>query len=724
MKVGIAITFGAGFSGGRLHAFLVGAEMAAQGHEVTFICNQPPGFLDKLPAVPGKDQVKFEKLKFDLLRPPVGRRFDLWMVVQERSLNGRFYAPVFEHARRHGTPLLLLAFETPNWQEALLGPFKHGVADALMNETMRLGAQCLSLTQVGREWARRYFSATPPEDFHFLNPLVLASCYTEPVPRDDRLIVAFTRRSSGHKGQDTIFRLLNRRLRGWRVVLIDGLGASFELENYVRLKREVDGLDVELRSNITEAEKYRLLKSARVLLYPSTFEGFGLPPGEALYWGTPVICFELPVLRETYGDDLRYVPAADNVAFEAALHDELARTPTYAPAASARQVGDMERWRREIEALVATVVRRAHAPLALPQANTVHDFDVVIVDQIGDWNREDTALAAGVAPDACQSVRFNREIFGQRKSDRAMRPLLPNDTFLPLGNSDEDLRAKLLVALESTTSPLVFLTEDLLVCPAEVVQSACERLVTSGAQGAAIPVRWHFQGDDERHYRTRDGQLLAACGVFQREFLLHCLRSTTIAGCRAQPVIDLSYLVLAKGGVIVPATEGHADRLPPRTAPVESDMLPGGAGTWHADFRSQRGLLEALDPLPCRYPDNEEELAALTMIRRQMFAVIRDNFEGRLVKSRLREMTDALMQHSPAWRAMFDLRQPYRAKHQITDSYLLYGRAFLTSRHLALFLDSALAALADAMPVPAHQVVYRGIHDSLIALRERSEVVE
>lgn len=60
---------------------------------------------------------------------------------------------------------------------------------------------------------------------------------------------------------------------------------------------------------VSELELPALYASATALVYPSRYEGFGLPPIEAMACGTPVIASDIPPLRETVGDAALLVPA-------------------------------------------------------------------------------------------------------------------------------------------------------------------------------------------------------------------------------------------------------------------------------------------------------------------------------------------------------------------------------------------------------------------------------
>jgi glycosyltransferase involved in cell wall biosynthesis len=58
---------------------------------------------------------------------------------------------------------------------------------------------------------------------------------------------------------------------------------------------------VELRGYVPKAELVRLYQQAACLVFPSRYEGFGLPLVEAMACGTPVAAFEDPALREVAG---------------------------------------------------------------------------------------------------------------------------------------------------------------------------------------------------------------------------------------------------------------------------------------------------------------------------------------------------------------------------------------------------------------------------------------
>ena len=57
-----------------------------------------------------------------------------------------------------------------------------------------------------------------------------------------------------------------------------------------------------LTGYLNDDELRALYSSCRVFIYPSLYEGFGLPPLEAMACGAPVIASRIPALQETLSD--------------------------------------------------------------------------------------------------------------------------------------------------------------------------------------------------------------------------------------------------------------------------------------------------------------------------------------------------------------------------------------------------------------------------------------
>jgi glycosyltransferase involved in cell wall biosynthesis len=67
-----------------------------------------------------------------------------------------------------------------------------------------------------------------------------------------------------------------------------------------------------------------LYNLATVLAHPAHYEGFGLPPLEAMACGSPVVCSDAGSLPEVVGDAALMVPPEDVEAWAAALHRVIA----------------------------------------------------------------------------------------------------------------------------------------------------------------------------------------------------------------------------------------------------------------------------------------------------------------------------------------------------------------------------------------------------------------
>jgi glycosyltransferase involved in cell wall biosynthesis len=118
-------------------------------------------------------------------------------------------------------------------------------------------------------------------------PYVLAVGNLEPRKNLDRLLDAFfvTARDRGFDGK----LVLVGKGSGAQRILAKVRQAGFESR-------------VVLTGFVTEAELVVLYNRAKLFVYPSLYEGFGLPPVEAMACGCPVVASNTSVLPETLGD--------------------------------------------------------------------------------------------------------------------------------------------------------------------------------------------------------------------------------------------------------------------------------------------------------------------------------------------------------------------------------------------------------------------------------------
>jgi len=110
--------------------------------------------------------------------------------------------------------------------------------------------------------------------------------------------LVMTARLTTFKNPHPIFRLLDKKLdKKIKVALIGKNVTGLKFGGYKNI--EIDDLGI-----VDDEKKFMTLAQSKAMIFPSKFEGFGMPPGEALYFDKPVLAYDIPVLREVYGDSL------------------------------------------------------------------------------------------------------------------------------------------------------------------------------------------------------------------------------------------------------------------------------------------------------------------------------------------------------------------------------------------------------------------------------------
>lgn len=144
------------------------------------------------------------------------------------------------------------------------------------------------------------------ERFHITRPYLLYVGTIEPRKNLVRLLKAYS---------------LLKREQGIAHQMVLAGGRGWEAEEIYREAERTDG--VILTGYLTAEEKNALYQHAAAFVFPSLYEGFGIPPLEAMAFGCPVVCSNAASLPEVVGEAARLVDPLDELDIAQGIWDVL-----------------------------------------------------------------------------------------------------------------------------------------------------------------------------------------------------------------------------------------------------------------------------------------------------------------------------------------------------------------------------------------------------------------
>jgi len=154
--------------------------------------------------------------------------------------------------------------------------------------------------------------ATPLADL-VRQPYLLSMGSTRPHKDLPTLLKAFTRLASVHPDL--------------RLLLVGADDSGYLVAHLTVETPAAIGERVSFTGRVSDGQLRTLYAGAAVFAYPSFYEGFGLPPLEAMALGVPVVTVDAASLPEVVGEAALLVPPGDPVALAAAL-DRILTEPT------------------------------------------------------------------------------------------------------------------------------------------------------------------------------------------------------------------------------------------------------------------------------------------------------------------------------------------------------------------------------------------------------------
>lgn len=288
------------YSGGRYYNHQMAVNLARCGCKVTISTNRYPCFLPDFEAYGGQEHIRW------ILREPTAEDgpFDL---VIATPFEDTIYAQAF--AEEHGIPCAGVIYETPDWLHKYEPANTQFRTPTSLREVEAL-KKCdyiIALSEIGRQEAHKWLG-TPLDRIFIVNPALnnLACDEAKPIEKGKRPLVVFTGRLAGRKCWEKFLDTCLAMEEEFDIAVIGGNPALKNIGYTGSCAHEIRWYN-----RISDAEKFAVMKAADLFVVPSRFEGYGIVPGEALYCGKPCVVFDLPVLREVYGDRLVYAKWMD-----------------------------------------------------------------------------------------------------------------------------------------------------------------------------------------------------------------------------------------------------------------------------------------------------------------------------------------------------------------------------------------------------------------------------
>jgi glycosyltransferase involved in cell wall biosynthesis len=167
----------------------------------------------------------------------------------------------------------------------------------------RRASKIIAVSEATRADVLRYYSV-PAERVHVIHHGVDAALLNLRRENVERFVLCVSTLHP-HKNIERLLRAYAREPRDYRLVLAGMKGFQADA-----IERLIGQLGVRERVTVTgwipREDLVALYDRAWACVYPSTFEGFGMPALEAMAAGVPLLCSDIPPLREVAGDAAIY----------------------------------------------------------------------------------------------------------------------------------------------------------------------------------------------------------------------------------------------------------------------------------------------------------------------------------------------------------------------------------------------------------------------------------
>jgi len=295
------------YTGGR-YSMWQQAVLLSNVADVTIVTNAIPKFRDD-----------FKPYETDFLKIIVNNNYlidnennEFDLIIGVPIIAGEFAT---QYAKKFNLPLYLQLFESPNWVKQ----FRDSSPDATeefwsgYKECLKQADKILVPSIESSNWLRKW-----DEKFNDIPISVIYPCinqfaadyvklnYGSKRCKNEKVNLVMSSRMTDFKSPMAIIKKLNKDKYAFHFI-----GKVWDITNKGLEELKNKGYDITVHGMINDVEKFKILADCDILIHPSIFEGYGMPPLEGFYANRSVIAYDLPVLREIYGDNIIYAKLGD-----------------------------------------------------------------------------------------------------------------------------------------------------------------------------------------------------------------------------------------------------------------------------------------------------------------------------------------------------------------------------------------------------------------------------
>jgi glycosyltransferase involved in cell wall biosynthesis len=295
------------YSGGRIHTLLAAHHLAEMGHKVTIVTDMyPETILEDFKFFDVEDRIEFVAgdicFKSNWLLKNEYNNMNIVIVIP-RIMEG------FSYAMKWNLPCYATLFESPNFVSAHRGGYD-GTEEYWREYKLCLNnyaTHILSNPGPTLEAVQNWLKGGKFDGNYFEFPPPINTYMADRITAIEENEIAFVGRHLDFKCPDDVIKAVGKLPKKLKPK-VNFIGSH----NDTVRRRLQDcagnrGVEIEFFAGIDDAQKFYLLKRSKLLVIPSRFEGFGMPPAEAIYCGKPVIAYDLDITRWIYGDTVSFV---------------------------------------------------------------------------------------------------------------------------------------------------------------------------------------------------------------------------------------------------------------------------------------------------------------------------------------------------------------------------------------------------------------------------------